>query len=113
MQLYRDADVVVAPVFPCSYAAGVTTLMEGMCCRRPVVVSRSPGLSDYLEPSDGLTIVEPFDSDGLRQAIVRVLENPDTLRDQAELGFRLGSERYDFDRAVDRLGTLLHESVNR
>jgi glycosyltransferase involved in cell wall biosynthesis len=107
VQLYRDADIVVAPLFPCPYAAGVTTLMEGMCCRRPVIVSRSPGLSDYLDPSDGISVVEPFDSNGWRQAIVQLLEHPEKSRDQADRGFRLGSERYDFDQAVNRFEKLL------
>ena len=107
VELYRNADIVVAPVIPCRYAAGVTTLMEGLCCRRPVIVTRSPGLSDYLKPTDGLSIVEPFDSNGLRQAIIQLLEHPEKTQDQAELGFRLGSERYDFDQAVDRLAGLI------
>ncbi len=96
VQLYRDADIVVAPVFPCSYAAGVTTLMEGLCCRRPVVVTRSPGLSDYLNPSDGLSIVEPFDSTGMRHAIVQLLAAPVKSQDQADLGFGVGSQRLRF-----------------
>jgi glycosyltransferase involved in cell wall biosynthesis len=107
IQLYRDADIVVAPVFPCQYAAGVTTLMEGLCCQRPVVVTRSPGLSDYLQPSDGLSVVEPFDKDGLRQAIVRLLEHPDEAREQARRGFELASKRYDFDQAVKQLFAIL------
>jgi glycosyltransferase involved in cell wall biosynthesis len=112
VQLYRDADVVVAPLFPCLYAAGVTTLMEALCCRRPAVVTRSPGLSDYLDPSDGLSLVEPFDSAGMRQAIVRLLEHPEQAREQADRGFQLASHRYDFDRAVDRLGELLQSLRN-
>jgi hypothetical protein len=30
-------------------------------------------------------------------------------RDQADLGFRLGSQRYDFDQAVNRLAGLLRD----
>jgi glycosyltransferase involved in cell wall biosynthesis len=107
VQLYRDADVVVAPVFSCRYAAGVTTLMEGLCCRRPVVVTRSPGLSDYLDPGDGLSPVEPSDAAGLREAIVRLLEHPEEARDQAERGYQVASKRYAFEPAVDRLEGLL------
>jgi glycosyltransferase involved in cell wall biosynthesis len=107
IQLYRDADIVVAPVFPSPYAAGVTTLMEGLCCRRPVVVTRSPGLADYLDPSDGLSIVEPNDSQEMRRAIVQLLDHPDEAGLQAERGFQLASQRYDFDRAVDHLYGIL------
>ena len=109
VRLYRDADIVVAPVFPCPYAAGVNALLEGMSCRRPVVVTRSPGLSDYLEPSDAMSVVEPFDVGGMRQAIVGLLEHPNQAREQAERGFEVASQRYDFDRAVDRLVGLLHD----
>ena len=81
--------------------------MEGQCSRRPVIATRSPGLSDYLVPSDGLSVVEPLDIDGMRRAIVRLLERPEEARDQAERGFQLASRRYDFDGAVDRLVGLL------
>ena len=107
VQLYRDADIVVASVFPCQYAAGVTTLMEGLACARPVIATRSPGLSDYLEPSDGLSVVEPCDGDGMRQAIVRLLEHPDEAREQGERGYHLATRRYAFDQAVDHLEKLL------
>lgn len=103
IQLYRDADVVVAPVFPSLYAAGVTTLLEGLCCRRPVVVTRSPGLSDYLQPDDGLSIVEPFDVQGMRRAVAALLDHPDKAAEQAERGYQLASRRYGLDGALDRM----------
>jgi hypothetical protein len=107
VQLYRDADIVVSSIFPRRCASGVTTLMEGLCCARPVVATRSPGLSDYLEPNDGLSVVEPCDSGSMRRAIVGLLEHPDKARVQAERGYLLASKRYAFDSAVDRLERLL------
>jgi glycosyltransferase involved in cell wall biosynthesis len=107
VQLYRDADVVVVPVFPSRYAAGVTSILEGMACRRPVVATRSPGLSDYLDPQAGLSIVEPFDADGLRQAIVHLLEDPDEAQDRAESGYRRIASRHDFDRSFEGLVRLM------
>lgn len=107
VQLYRDADLVVASVFPCLYAAGVTTLMEGLACGRPVIATRSPGLSDYLEPSDGLSIVPPCDVNAMRETIVRLLEHPDDARQQGERGYHLATRQYAFDPAVDRLEELL------
>jgi glycosyltransferase involved in cell wall biosynthesis len=107
VQLYRDADVVVAPLFPSRYAAGVTTLMEGLACRRPVVATRSEGLCDYLSPDDGLSLVEPFDAAGLRRAIVRLLEDPAAAAEQARRGFELARRRYDLDPYVERLAARL------
>jgi glycosyltransferase involved in cell wall biosynthesis len=107
VQLYRDADIVVSSIFPCRYAAGLTTLIEGLCCARPVVATRSPGLADYLEPNDGLSVVEPCDSGSMRRAIVGLLEHPEQARIQAQRGYLLASKRYAFEKAVDRLEEIL------
>ena len=68
VQLYRDGDVVVVPMFPNKYA-GITSLIEGLACERPVVASRTRGLVDYLSPPDGISPVEPSDPDAMRQRL--------------------------------------------
>ena len=93
MQLYRDSDVVAAPLVPCNYAAGVTTLMEAMACDRPVVATRTTGLSDYLTPPDAVSVVEPFDATAMRAAIVRLLEDPEEARSRARRGHEFAIER--------------------
>ena len=65
VQFYRDADAVVVPMFPNRYA-GITTLVEGLACERPIVASRTVGLADYLSPPDGITPVEPSDPAAMR-----------------------------------------------
>ncbi len=103
VQLYREADVVVATIFPAIYAAGVTTLLEGLACRRPVVVTQSPGLSDYLASADGLSVVEPSDPTPMRAAILRLLEHPNEAEAQANKGYESVARRYDFDTYVDTM----------
>ena len=68
VQLYRDGDVVVVPMFPNKYA-GITSLVEGLACERPIVASRTRGLVDYLSPPDGISPVEPSDPDAMRQRL--------------------------------------------
>jgi glycosyltransferase involved in cell wall biosynthesis len=96
VQMYRDADVVVVSMFPNKYA-GLTTLVEGLACERPVVASRTIGLADYLVPNE-VTAVEPCDPKALRAAIVQLLENPQEARAQARRGYESVDRRYDFDR---------------
>jgi glycosyltransferase involved in cell wall biosynthesis len=107
VQLYRDADVVVVPVFPSRYAAGVNALLEAQACRRPVVAARSPGLSDYLSESDGMAVVEPCEPAALRRAILGLLERPDEARDRAEAGYRRIARGHDFDRSFEGLVRLM------
>jgi hypothetical protein len=76
----------------------------------PSSVHASRGLSDYLGPDDGLSIFEPLDSNGFRSAIVQLLERLEKSRDQADILFRLGSQRYDFDQAIKRLEVLFKTS---
>jgi glycosyltransferase involved in cell wall biosynthesis len=96
VQLYRDADVVVVSMFPNKYA-GLTTLVEGLACQRPVIASRTVGLADYLVPNE-VTAVEPSNPDAMRATIVRLLENPEEAKAQARRGYESVARRYDFDR---------------
>ena len=50
---------------------------------------------------------EPFDADGLRKAIIHLLEDPDEARDRAEAGYRQIGLHHDFDRAIEGLAGLL------
>jgi len=107
VQLYRDADIVATPLFPCKQAAGVTTLMEGLACSRPLLVTRSPGLSDSLSPPDGLSIVEPSNPAALRAAIIRLLDHPEEAQAQARQGYESVVLRYDFDRYIETVARRL------
>ncbi len=88
-QLYRNADVVALSVFDNDYSAGLTTLLEAMACRRPIVSTRVPGLVDELVSAGIITGVEPGDSTGMRQAIIELLNNPQKAAEQAQRGYEL------------------------
>src|SRR5208337_3009005 len=106
VQLYRDGDVVVVPMFPNKYA-GITSLIEGLACERPVVASRTRGLVDYLSPPDGISPVEPSDPDAMRAAIVRLLEHQEETRIQARQGYESVDRRYHFERYIETVASRL------
>ncbi len=81
--LYQAADVVVVPLLPNRYAAGLTTVIEALACGRPVVVARSPGLVEELIDKGLVEWYEMGDGEGLRAAIERVLADPTAARDRA------------------------------
>ena len=106
VQLYRDANVVVVSMLPNKYA-GITTLIEGLACRRPVVATRTRGLVDYLTPTGGISVVEPGDSAAMRTAIVRLLEHPEEALAQAQTGYESVERLYDFDRYIETIASRL------
>ncbi|MEP1058602.1 MULTISPECIES: glycosyltransferase [Cyanophyceae] len=87
LQLYRDADVVVVSLLWNNYSAGLTTLIEAMACRRPVVMTRTPGLADELINLGLVTGVEAGDAAGLQHAITHLLEHPEVAAQQAEAAY--------------------------
>jgi len=82
--LYRAADVVVVPLLPNRYAAGLTTVFEAVACERPVVVARSPGVVEELIGHDLVEWYAIGDVEGLRAAIERVLADPEGARSKAD-----------------------------
>ncbi|WP_017719096.1 glycosyltransferase family 4 protein [Kamptonema formosum] len=103
VQLYRDADVVAISLTDSKSCAGITTLLEAMACRRPVVVTRTRGLADYLATPGAVTAVNPGDPAGLRQAILRLLNNPQEAQQQAERGYELAVKHHNSERYVGAL----------
>jgi glycosyltransferase involved in cell wall biosynthesis len=71
--LIAGAVLVVLPLYKSVHAGGISTLLEAMSSGKPVIVSASPGLADYVE--DGVTcrVVPPGDPAALRQAIDALL----------------------------------------
>jgi glycosyltransferase involved in cell wall biosynthesis len=107
LQLYRDADVVVVSLFPNDYAAGVQGLMEGLSSGRPVIVTSTNGLMEYLQPADAMRIVTPGDAEGIRRVIVDLLGNP-AARERLSSNARvLARSRHTCEAYVKTLGEKL------
>lgn len=89
---YARASVVVVPLVPTDFQAGVTTIVEAMAMAKAVVVSATEGQRDIVE--DGVTglMVPPSDPTALHDAVARLLAD--------------GHER-------DRLGHNAREAVER
>jgi glycosyltransferase involved in cell wall biosynthesis len=107
VQLYRDADLVVVNLFDNKATAGITTMLEAMSCRRPVVITQTKGLIDYLAIPGTVTSVNPGDPAQLQQAIVRLLQNPQEAEAQAQRGYELVLNQHNSEDYVEALATRL------
>ncbi|MFB8189386.1 glycosyltransferase family 4 protein [Microbacterium sp. NPDC055988] len=81
--LYATASVIVVPTRPNLHASGMTVALEALATARPVVVSDTPGMAQYV--SEGRTghLVPPGDAEALAGAVLRLLDDPGRA---AELG---------------------------
>ena len=74
--LYERASLVVVPLLPgTNYAAGVNTVLEAMAMRKPLIVTDTPGIRDYVEPNKTARVVPPGDPAALARAIAEMLED--------------------------------------
>ena len=76
-ELYRQASLIVLPLKDTTHAGGINSLLEAMSMARPVVVSGSRGVIDYVAHNETAYVTEPGDSAGLAQAIEHLLRYPD------------------------------------
>ena len=107
VQLYRDADVIAVCLVDNKYAAGVQGLLEAMACKRPIVITRTQGMVDYLAAPDIAKVVKVPDAAGLREAIVHLLSNPQEAESQAQRGYEMVVNQHSSERYVDVLAQKL------
>jgi glycosyltransferase involved in cell wall biosynthesis len=70
--LYAGARLFVMPLYPVTYAAGVTSVLEAMAMSKPVIVSDSPGIRDYVKDGASGLLVRPGNAAALRSAIAEL-----------------------------------------
>ncbi len=108
-QLYRDADAVVVTLLPNIYAAGITTMVEGMASAQPIIVTRSEGLDGYLDDEDALTLVRQGDVAELRAAILALTGNPTLARSRGHRAAEIATERYGSEIHVETIATIMEQ----
>lgn len=75
-RLYDQASVVVVPLEAgLDHAAGVTAVLEAMAMARPLVVTATPGIADYVEDDVDCSVVPAGDAGAMRAAIERLLDD--------------------------------------
>jgi glycosyltransferase involved in cell wall biosynthesis len=75
--LYERAAVILVPLLPMTdYAAGVNTVLEAMAMAKPVVVTATPGIADYVAEGETALFVPPSDASALARAIERTFAHP-------------------------------------
>lgn len=107
VQLYRDADLVAVTLTENKFCAGLTSMLEAMACQRPVVVTKTQGLADYLAHPGIATVVNSGDAIGLREAIEKLLNNPQEAQAQARRGYKLAIEEHNSEYYIEVLAARL------
>jgi glycosyltransferase involved in cell wall biosynthesis len=81
--MYSKASVVVVPMMPVDFPAGITSVLEGMAMGKAVVATATAGLDGVIEDGETGRTVPPGDSDRMADVVARLLNDP---AERARLG---------------------------
>jgi glycosyltransferase involved in cell wall biosynthesis len=68
--LYAGARLIIVPLYDVDYAAGSNSVLEAMAMSKPLIVSHTSGIDDYVIPNETGIFVAPENPDELRDAIL-------------------------------------------
>jgi len=105
--LYRRSRVVVVALHPNLHVSGVTVALEAMACGRPVVITDTPGMRDYVEDGETGLLVPAGDPAALATAIADLLLDPDRAAAFGAAGRRSVERRFTTEMQAQRLAELI------
>lgn len=101
--LYRRADIVVVSLLKNQYSAGITVLMEAIACHRPVIMTRTIGLSSALIDQGLIIGVEPGNPEELGNAICYLLSHPHIAQEMAQKAYTYFLKHHTSENYVNQL----------
>lgn len=78
-ELYDWADLIVVPLLENKHVSGITVILEGVTCGKPVIATDVGGLDGYFTPEE-ITYVKPRDPLALKNAALHLVANPAITR---------------------------------
>lgn len=72
--VYRESTVLAIATRPNLHVSGMTAALEAMATARPVVMTRTPGIGDYVRHGQTGLLSDPGDREALANDILRALE---------------------------------------
>ena len=101
--MYARSALAVVPIKQNHYQTGIATILEMMAMGKCVIATRTHGQTDTIV--DGVTglYVPPGDPIALRQAIERMLANPEQAAGMGRAARKFIEERASLDLFVERI----------
>ncbi|MEI7435256.1 MAG: glycosyltransferase family 4 protein [bacterium] len=110
-QIYASSAFMVMPLFNVSFQAGVTAILEALAMQRAVICSRTTGQTDVIIEGENGLYVPPGDVAALRDAIQRLLDQPEEAARLGRNGRQLVEARMNLDSYVERLKQVVEETI--
>lgn len=104
---YASATAVAIATQPNIHVSGMTVSLEAMATGRPVVITESPGMDDYIQDGAGGVVVPHGDVEAMADALVALVDDEDAARKLGLAGRRHVEERHTSAQMVADLAQLI------
>jgi glycosyltransferase involved in cell wall biosynthesis len=94
-ELFKQADLFVLP------GTGGLAIQQAMSHALPVIVAQGDGTQDDLVRPENGWLVQPWDVDDLRKALLEALEDGDRLRQMGAASFRIAQKEINLEAMAD------------
>lgn len=110
--LYAKARLVVTPLIDVDYAAGNSSVLEAMAMAKPIIVTRTKGITDYVIPNETGVYVSPENPAELRDAILSLWDNHRKRDRLGANGRQAIEEKMNLDIYVSKIADIMTKLVN-
>ncbi len=109
--LYAGARLVVTPLRPVNYAAGANAVLEAMAMAKPLIVSRTEGIRDYIIHGETGLFVPPLDDKMLQDSILSLWDDAKMQKRLGENARQIVEEKMNLDIYVNHVVRIVQEST--
>ena len=107
---YQQASVFCLPTYLEPFGI---VFIEAMTANLPIVATRLGAIPDFVEEGKNGLLVEPGDVQGLSEALLKLLENPQLCRSFGEHGHKLTKERYSWSAVGEKFRQNILDVLSR
>ncbi len=99
----RAAGIVVVPLAVDDVSAGQMVLMQAMAYRKPVIITHTATVSEYVDEGSGVLLVPMGDGAALAAAIARLRDDPALAKRMAEAAYATYLQKFSMEAFMERL----------